>query len=129
MPRGSKPGERRGGRKAGTVNKSTAIRVLAARQGLAMCERLEQTPLDVILTAMAGGAAAERITDRMLQCAVAAAPYCHPRLSAVAFSPPPDTTQDERRVALARLSYEERKAIEGILIGAGITDRGREINE
>ena len=128
MPRGSAPGERRGGRKPGTVNKATAIRVVAARQGLALAERFERTPLDVILTAMAGGADADQITDRQLQCAIAAAPYVHPKLSAVAFVPPRDTSDDGRRSVLARLTYDERKEIERLFATASARLPGAEID-
>ena len=41
MPRGAKPGERRGGRKAGTPNKATAeIKVLAAQHAPAIIKEL-----------------------------------------------------------------------------------------
>ena len=127
MPRGSKPGERRGGRKVGTPNKQTAIRIVAARQGLALAERFERTPLELILSAMSGGAEAEKITDRQLQCAIAAAPYVHPRLSAVAHIPPRDTTDDGHQQALACLTYEERKEIERMLVAAKRRIHGPEI--
>lgn len=43
MPRGSQPGERRGGRKKGTPNKVTAeIRTLAARNGPQHIKELER---------------------------------------------------------------------------------------
>lgn len=75
---GSKPGERRGGRKKGTPNKTTvAKRALAEhirRKGL--------TPLEYMLRVMRSrskNTAVERKDDM----AKAAAPYMHPRLNAI----------------------------------------------
>jgi hypothetical protein len=43
MPRGSKPGERRGGRKKGTPNKVTAdVKILARQHGVEAIEKLAQ---------------------------------------------------------------------------------------
>lgn len=86
--RGSKPGERRGGRQKGTPNKKTVMRTEIAQEAL----EGGVTPLEVMLTAMRTlwGTA---IKDGVLvdqkaaetACAIAkdAAPFVHPRLSAV----------------------------------------------
>ena len=70
MPRGSEPGERRGGRKKGTPNKATAAREAAiTASGL--------TPLDYLLTVMR-----DETADRhtRVDAAKAAAPFVHPRM-------------------------------------------------
>jgi hypothetical protein len=81
--RGSKPGERRGGRKKGTPNKKTAEMIRAVQEsGI--------TPLDFMLQVMRGeppeGAKPAEIvafTTLRFEAAKAAAPYLHPRLSAI----------------------------------------------
>lgn len=73
MARGSKPGERRGGRKPGVPNKATQERQAeVAASGL--------TPLDYMLTIMRDEEANPARRDEM---AKAAAPYVHPKLAAV----------------------------------------------
>jgi hypothetical protein len=74
--KGSKPGERRGGRKKGTPNKATtaaAIKAEIAASG--------ETPLDFMLRVMRDETAEPA---RRAAMAMAAAPYIHPRLAAVA---------------------------------------------
>lgn len=76
--RGSKPGERRGGRKKGTPNKATAEREKAIRKsGL--------TPLDYMLKLLRNSKLDQ---DTRLEAAKAAAPYVHPKLNSVEFSGP-----------------------------------------
>jgi hypothetical protein len=73
--RGSKPGERRGGRKKGTPNKATtaaAIRGEVAASG--------EIPLDYMLRVMRDETADPARRDAM---AKAAAPYVHPSLASV----------------------------------------------
>jgi hypothetical protein len=72
MP-GAKPGERRGGRKAGTPNKATAAKAAEiAASGL--------TPLDYMLDVMRDG---DKPLDVRLDAAKSAAPYVHPKLASV----------------------------------------------
>jgi hypothetical protein len=81
--RGSRPGERRGGRKKGTPNRKTAAMIKAVRQsGI--------TPLDFMLEVMrgkppegAGPAEFIAFTNLRFEAAKAAAPYVHPKLSAI----------------------------------------------
>ncbi len=71
--RGSRPGERRGGRKKGTPNRATAARAAAvAASGL--------TPLDYLLSVMRDEAVELHVR---IEAARAAANYVHPRLNAV----------------------------------------------
>jgi hypothetical protein len=72
MP-GSKPGERRGGRKAGTPNKATA-----AREAEIKAEGL--TPLDYMLEVLRN---AEETPANRMWAAEKAAPYVHPKLASV----------------------------------------------
>jgi hypothetical protein len=73
MPRGSQPGERRGGRRKGTPNKAAAARQAAiSASGL--------TPLDYLLSLMRDETADPRTR---LDAAKSAAPFVHPRLGQV----------------------------------------------
>jgi hypothetical protein len=92
MPRGSKPGERRGGRQRGTPNRASVERqaevastgatplatmIAKMRFHLAAAEKEmakgEEADVDVILKAF----------DKAAEAAHDAAPYVHPRLAAV----------------------------------------------
>lgn len=77
--RGSKPGERRGGRKKGSRNKAVIEREMRAKAALKAAEAGDM-PLDVMLGVMRGNRTA---TPEQIAMAVAAAPYCHPKLSSV----------------------------------------------
>jgi hypothetical protein len=128
MPAGSKPGERRGGRSKGTPNAKTVRRKMAAAKGVRLAERMRRSPLEIILTVADGGPEADKITPRMLEAAIAAAPYCHARLAAVAYVPPPDDSRDRRRDMLRRIPYQQRKQIAEIMAAALATvDDGPEI--
>jgi hypothetical protein len=73
MPRGSKPGERRGGRQRGTPNKKTALRNAALAAAAANPEIL---PLDFMLGIMRDPDAS---FERRIRAAQAAAPFIHAR--------------------------------------------------
>ena len=68
MPRGSKPGERRGGRQRGTPNKSTALKKAAFTAAVTDANLM---PLDFFLTLM-------RQADLPLEFRVAAAQQAMP---------------------------------------------------
>src|SRR6516162_7220068 len=72
--RGSRPGERHGGREKGTPNKRTAALRAAL---LAEFELSGGTPLDVMLTVMRSPALPLRLR---IDAAKKAAPFCHPKL-------------------------------------------------
>jgi hypothetical protein len=121
MPRGgSKPGERRGGREKGTPNKSLHPRRISAIEGVRLAKAEDRTPLQFLLGVQNAAPWVQEIPEeqfaRRLQAAIAAAPYCHARLAAVAYVPPPDDAQSRRREMLRQLTYQQRKAIEGILL-------------
>jgi hypothetical protein len=75
LGRGSRPGERRGGRKKGTRNKRTLAQIAQSEGKL--------TPLDYMLAVMRHETAD---FDRRLEMAIAAAPYMHSKLKAVEYS-------------------------------------------
>ena len=81
MPRGSKPGERRGGRKPGTPNRRTVARKqladLVLKDGV--------TPLEMMLSTARELYAQGTMEAKLSACELAkdAAPYVHPRLSPV----------------------------------------------
>ena len=99
---GSKPGERRGGRRPGAKNKTTIEREARAAEGMQAALETGLLPLDVMLRVMRGGAEAEAITDRQYGAAVDAAPYLHPRLTAAASA----TLDDLKRLSDAELAAE-----------------------
>ena len=71
MPRGSKPGERRGGRQPGTPNKKTAL-VNAAFD--AATSNPDLSPLDFLLEVMRNSSIPP---DCRIKAALAALPYVH----------------------------------------------------
>ena len=73
MPRGSKPGERRGGRKPGTPNKKTALVTTAFA---AATSNPELSPLDFFLAVMRDPSIPP---DWRFRAAQVAAPYVHPK--------------------------------------------------
>jgi hypothetical protein len=73
MPRGSKPGERRGGRQRGTPNKKTLIKNALF---LAAAADLNRSPLDYMLALMRDP---QVPLDLRIEVAVAAAPFVHAR--------------------------------------------------
>jgi hypothetical protein len=87
---GEKPPKNKGGRPRGRQNDTTLKRIKTAKKGLAIAMETGVTPLEVILKRMRG----EKIPVAQVNAAIAAAPYVHPKLSAVAFrdtTPPTDT--------------------------------------
>src|SRR5690242_11071864 len=87
MPRGAKPGERRGGRQKGTPNKKTAL-VKAAFAGTAA--NPEMSPLDFFLTVMREPSVTAEWRFRAAQ---AAAPYVHPKPERTQAAEPPATAK------------------------------------
>ena len=81
MPSGCKPGERRGGRAAGTKNRSTIAHLELAEAMLASGLR----PLEYMLDRLRDVTEDPKIRREM---AVAAAPYMHPKMSAIEVSGP-----------------------------------------
>src|SRR5215470_15608713 len=75
--RGSRPGERRGGREKGTPYKRTAALRAAL---LAEFELSGGTPLDVMLTVMRNPALPLQLR---FDAAKKAAPFCHPKLAPI----------------------------------------------
>ena len=74
--KGSRPGERRGGRKKGTPNKATTAASIQAEIAAS-----GEKPLDYMLRVMRDETAEPTRRDAMAR---AAAPYVHPALAAVA---------------------------------------------
>src|SRR5262249_60894533 len=77
--KGSRPGERRGGRKKGTPNRRTSV--LAAKAEAAAAGVDGEQPLDYLLRIMRDPTTEPHRRDA---AAKAAAPYIHPQLQAVA---------------------------------------------
>ena len=99
MPRGSKPGERRGGRGKGTPNKKTVEASLkAAEVGRVLADHLGEHcfPGDAHALAMAIYKDTRNDPELRLEAAKAAMPYEKPRLSAVEHSGSIGTTHEER---------------------------------
>jgi hypothetical protein len=108
------------GRPHGAAGKLPARRRQAALATIERLDRQRKTPLDVILAVMdrgfgpqeQGGSGYERA---QFDAAVAAAPFIHPKLTAIAYTPPPDEEAARRREMLAKLTYDERKQLQAIL--------------
>ena len=99
MPRGSKPGERRGGRQRGTPNKKTAL-VIAAFDAAA--SNADLTPLDFLLGVMRDSSLSP---DLRMKAAQAAAPYVHAKPGG---SPTPDSAVSAKPIDPA--NYGPREA-------------------
>ena len=98
MAKGSKPGERRGGRKKGTPNKRAAARKLAI-------EKAGVTPLDYMLGVMGN----EKNPSLMrLDAAKSAAPYVHARLQSVTLGGDPDNPVDLRVSRIERVIVDTK---------------------
>ena len=110
MPRGSKPGERRGGRKAGTKNVASSEREKAI-------EASGLTPLAYMLSTLRD--VGQPVNVR-LDAAKAAAQYVHPRLSAVEVKAEiiNETHDDAREVRNALLLGAATTAAPGETSGA-----------
>ena len=102
MPRGSLPGERRGGRQKGTPNRATAAKAdEIAASGM--------TPLDYLVSVYRDETATR---PERLEAAAKAAPYVHPRLSAIEYTAPAEPEED---VDLSELDKEDRDALRKML--------------
>jgi hypothetical protein len=99
MPRGSKPGERRGGRQLGTPNKKTAL-VKAAFD--TATSDADLSPLDFLLGVMSDSSLPP---DWRMKAAQAALPYVH---SKPAHSPSTDPAVSAKQVE--GMSEEEKRA-------------------
>ncbi len=122
MPRGSRPGERRGGRKKGIPNRASI-----SRQAKVAAEGV--TPLDVMLRAMREHFEAKRF-DEAAAFAKDAAPYVHPKLATTTLQGPnggPIPTVDLTKASDAQLDALE--AIFGPLAAAGDDDAAAEGGE
>ncbi len=88
--RGPKPGMKVGGRQKGTPNRATAERQRQiAESGM--------TPLDYLLSVMRDE---NEPPDARLDAAKAAAPYVHPRLSAIEHSGDLTVSHEDRLIAM-----------------------------
>jgi hypothetical protein len=126
MPRGSRPGERRGGRTKGTPNRATVERAAIAARITAEAEMRDQKLGKEILAKyaarfdeladarhLAGDAAGFERWAR-LACATAKdlAPYQSPTFRAVVIAPPPDKPGDDVRVINLKIFDHTGTAVE-----------------
>jgi hypothetical protein len=115
MPRGSKPGERRGGRQRGTKNRKTLERELMAERMLQHAPagiesgKLGREVLAQYMHTFDELAEQYRKTDETkfrqyaelaVACAKALAPYQSPTYRAIVLSPPPPPSETVRRFTL-----------------------------
>jgi hypothetical protein len=89
-----------------------------AMRGMALMAQYQRSPLEVLIARMNGAAWATALTDDQLQCAIAAAPYVHPRLQAIAVQEVPDVEREKRRDLLRRIPFPQRREIAAILEAA-----------
>jgi hypothetical protein len=109
-----------GGRPQGAMGKLAARRRQLAVAFIEQLKRQGVTPLDVLTAVMVQdlGPISEGksgFTKSQFDAAVAAAPFIHPKLAAIAYAPPPDPEAEKRRNMLAQLTYQERKELQAIL--------------
>ena len=102
MPRGSAPGERRGGRQKGTLNKRTV-------EMLAEIEAGGEMPLAYMLRVMRDESVP--MAGRM-EAAAKAAPYCHAKLANVELTA---AVQVEQPIDFSMLDAEERAQLRAML--------------
>ena len=114
MPRGSKPGERRGGRQPGTPNKKTAL-VNAAFD--AATSNPDLSPLDFLLEVMRDSSIPP---DCRIKAALAALPYVHSKPER---APATDPTATARHLEGGSDSDPLSEAIDAFRRGE--YDRGR----
>ena len=128
MPRGSAPGERRGGRKKGTPDKATAARQAAMQAAVADCfatmtaaEVEALTPKQVLLLAMQ---AAVRNGDVLLAVNIAerAAPYYDAKITKAEVA-----TRDLTLEEMVQRSYDGTKAMAGALAVPAPRERAQDI--
>jgi hypothetical protein len=126
MRGGSAPGERRGGRKSGSISRKVVVKHQNAVEGIMLAKAENRTPLQFLLGVQNAAAWVAEIPDEQLArrttAAIAAAPYCHARLAAVAIKEVPDANAERRKSMLAGLNYQQRQAIAGILAAAALGD-------
>src|SRR5215472_14844382 len=98
MPRGSRPGERRGGRKPGTPNKKTLLKnaVFLAAAGGGTSAEPNRSPLDFMLALMRDPQVP--LKDRVAM-AEAAAPFVHARPRSPSRGRPPHPMEVRARAA------------------------------
>ena len=107
MPAGRRPGTpKTGGRQPGSRNLVTVERELRAAHGVQAALDGGLLPLDILLARMRDEPlpSGERATDEQVQAAIAAAPYVHPRLNAIAVQPAPPP---QKRLDLSMATPEE----------------------
>jgi hypothetical protein len=118
MPRGSKPGERRGGRKKGTPNKRTLLHN-AFIAAVAADPNLQ--PLDFFLRLMHQS---NLPLDTRLRAAVAALPFVHARPRPKPQIPPPQDGEVQSRVKLQRKIDANPSDLDELHLGPEFQDGG-----
>ena len=88
--------------------------------GMELAKKFNRLPLEVILGKANGDPRFDDFTDQQVEWMIAAAPYVHPRLAAVAYIPPNDGRAEQRRDMLRNLGYHQRQAILDILATAQV---------
>jgi hypothetical protein len=100
---------RKGGRPKGSLNKRTLQQHALARKAARTAERSGLMPIDVLLHTMRG---TQKFSDRQVEAAIAAAPYLHPKLSAVAYR---NMDADAGTLDLSSCSAEELAVIRRVV--------------
>ena len=99
----------RGGRARGSRNRVVVQREILAARGLSAALNDGLTPLEVMLHRMRG---TRDVSDQQFAAAVAAAPYVHPKLCAVAYK---EATVEESCFDLSELTNEELALMRRVL--------------
>jgi hypothetical protein len=128
MPRGAKPGERRGGRSQGTPNRATAERARLAELGVAAARaRGERLGKETLRTYMllyderatyyrtpphANEAKFEKYARFAVDCARWLAPYESPTFRSIAIAPQTPPTETHRRFTLKVFDQDHRPVVD-----------------
>lgn len=115
MPRGSRPGERRGGRQRGTPNKKTLIKNAVF---LAAAEDPNRSPLDFMLALMRNS---QVPLDMRIDMAAAAAPFVHARPEPVRKKGPDPIDLRDRLGHTGDLKFESLRAKPGAEGSEGVS--------
>jgi hypothetical protein len=128
MPRGAKPGERRGGRSQGTPNRSTVERTRRAELDVAEARaRGEKLGKEVLRNYMitfheraehyrtpphADEAKFEKYARLAVDCARWLAPYESPTFRSIAIAPPTPPAETRRRFTLTVFDHDHRPVVD-----------------
>lgn len=110
------------GRRLGGRNRRTLETMAGVEKAIQATLDRGVLPLEIMMAVARGGVASLLITDRQLNAAIAAAPYVHPRLSAVAIKEVPVSSEADVIRAATRAAMI--KALQAFAVPEPLTLEG-----